>query len=82
MTFQKNKIFLLRILDSECSNECIDFTMMSVFFMCLLSPFGTVKMLRFSTLGMVSGSKLILVDTANIDFLIFKLFIDLIRFIF
>lgn len=30
-------------------------------FLCLLSPFGTVKMLRFSTLRIVSDSKLGLV---------------------
>jgi len=37
------------ILDSERSDECIDFTIICVFFLfCVLATFWVVKMLRFS----------------------------------
>ncbi|KAF0755173.1 Uncharacterized protein FWK35_00031826, partial [Aphis craccivora] len=45
-------LYYIDILDSERSDECIDFTMMYVFlfiflFLCLSPRFGAVKMLRF-----------------------------------
>jgi len=38
------------------SDECTGFTMMYVFFS--ISQFGTVKMIQFSTLGVVYDNKL------------------------
>ena len=62
-----NFINWLIFLDSERSDECIDFTMMCVFFfilfLCLSSRFGAVKVLRFSKVGPVSDRKVNLVGT-------------------
>jgi len=44
------KMFSL-ILDSEQSDEYIDFTTMCGLFFCVSSPFGAIKVLRFSTSG-------------------------------
>ncbi|KAF0764604.1 Uncharacterized protein FWK35_00015650, partial [Aphis craccivora] len=53
--------------NSERSDECIDFTMMCVFFiflfLCLSPRFGAVKMLRFKKVTPVSGRKVNLVGT-------------------
>ncbi|KAF0702102.1 Uncharacterized protein FWK35_00026645 [Aphis craccivora] len=53
----------LFILDSERSDECIDFAMMCVFFLCLSPRFGAVKVLKFSKVGPVSDRKVNLVGT-------------------
>lgn len=45
------------ILDSEQSNECIDFIKICVFFFCSLQPFGALKILQTSTLRVVPGIK-------------------------
>ncbi|KAF0762849.1 Uncharacterized protein FWK35_00031908 [Aphis craccivora] len=50
------------ILDSERSDECIDFTMLCVFFFLFLCTRESVEiMLQFQTLGVVSDSKMNLV---------------------
>ena len=46
-----------RILDSEWSDECIDFTMLCFFFfLCLCTRERVEIMLEFQTLGVVSDS--------------------------
>ncbi|KAF0758673.1 hypothetical protein FWK35_00031166, partial [Aphis craccivora] len=52
---------IIAILDSERSDECIDFTMLCVFFFCLYTRESVEIMLQFQTLGVVSDSKLNLV---------------------
>ncbi|KAF0772035.1 hypothetical protein FWK35_00002746 [Aphis craccivora] len=50
---------------SERSDECIDFTMMCVFFflfLCLSPRFGAVKVLRFKKVSPVSDRKVNLID--------------------
>ncbi|KAF0755409.1 hypothetical protein FWK35_00017989, partial [Aphis craccivora] len=48
--------------DSERSDECIDFTMLCVFFLvCLCTRESVEIMLQFQTMGVVSCSKLNLV---------------------
>ncbi|KAF0747305.1 Uncharacterized protein FWK35_00022364 [Aphis craccivora] len=48
-----------RILDSERSDECIDFTILCVFFfVCLCTQERVEIVLQFQTLGVVSYSKM------------------------
>ncbi|KAF0773766.1 Uncharacterized protein FWK35_00000042 [Aphis craccivora] len=50
------------ILDSEQSDECIDFTMLFIFFfVCLCTRQHVGIMLQFQTLGVISYSKMNLV---------------------
>jgi len=58
--FENNKRINYKIciiLGFECSDKCIDFKMICVLF-CLSSPFGTVKMLQFAKLWVLSGGKM------------------------
>jgi len=56
------KIFCF-ILDSEWSDRCINFSNFTMMCVCVFiflrrsSPFRVVKLLKFSTLGIVTGSK-------------------------
>ncbi|KAF0757145.1 Uncharacterized protein FWK35_00013362 [Aphis craccivora] len=56
------------ILDSERNDECIDFTMLYVFFLCLCTRERVEIMLQFQTLGVVSDSKLNLVGALGRSF--------------
>ncbi|KAF0771826.1 Uncharacterized protein FWK35_00001119 [Aphis craccivora] len=59
---------LLVILDSERSDECIDFTMLCVFLLCLCTRERVEIMLQFQTLGVVSDSKMNLVGALRRSF--------------
>ncbi|KAF0765718.1 Uncharacterized protein FWK35_00005460 [Aphis craccivora] len=49
--------------NSERSDECIIFTMMCAFFLCLSPRFGAVKVLRFLNSAPLSDKNVNLVDT-------------------
>jgi len=53
--------FKVIILDSERSDERIDFTMMFYFFLCVMYTLKVVEKVLFSTFGVVSSTKLNLV---------------------
>ncbi|KAF0769241.1 Uncharacterized protein FWK35_00004746, partial [Aphis craccivora] len=54
-------MFTYTSIDSERSDECIDFTMLCVFFVCLCTRERVEIKLQFQTLGVVSDSKMNLV---------------------
>ncbi|KAF0764489.1 Uncharacterized protein FWK35_00016518 [Aphis craccivora] len=56
------------LLDSERSNDCIDFTMLCVFFVCLCTRERVEIMLQFQTLGVVSDSEMNLVGALGRSF--------------
>ncbi|KAF0772935.1 Uncharacterized protein FWK35_00004253 [Aphis craccivora] len=55
-------------LNSEQRDECIDFTMLCVFFLCLCTLERVEIKLQFQTLGMVSYSKMNLIGTLGRSF--------------
>ncbi|KAF0769475.1 Uncharacterized protein FWK35_00007695 [Aphis craccivora] len=58
---------LVLLLDSERSDECIDFTMLlCFFFVCLFTRERVEIMLQFQTLGVVSDSKMNLVGALRL----------------
>ncbi|KAF0701574.1 Uncharacterized protein FWK35_00035614 [Aphis craccivora] len=63
-------MFILLILDSERSDECIDFTMLCIFFffLCLCTRESVKIMLQFQTMGVVSCSKMNLVGALGSSF--------------